>query len=338
MLRIDSTRSKKGDDNMARARTNKRGSFNHQINQRMKEMTCFGESRHQAIKDYKASVDYANTNNRTVGIHSYNTFEAYKSSLKSFSTWAKDEGIKFKKLDDVKENHIKDFIKDRYEEGYSAHTYSKDLAALNKVFNTHVTKADCGVANRSYKDISNNREMKEHHNHVNYNNYSSAITLVQATGMRRSNVEKVTPNTFNYREDGTPYQIRLCNESKIGGDNWSEKGGRDRIVDIPEQYQQQIKEIIQEHRDNGYNDNKPIVEHIPSRLGTHRFRQEFAETSYNNYIEKHGEGTLRVCDVFENSNSQSTTYRGYDVAGLKYATEQLGHNRLDVIVYNYLRV
>ena len=338
MLRIDSTRSKKGDDNMARARTNKRGSFNHQINVRMKEMTCFGESRHQAKEEYKEMMGTNNANNRTVGIHSYNTFEAYKSSLKSFSTWAKDEGIKFKKLDDVKENHIKDFIKDRYEEGYSAHTYSKDLAALNKVFNTHVTKLDCGVENRSYKNISNNRERKVHHNKINYNNYSSEIAVVQATGMRRSNVEKVSPSSFNYREDGTPYQIRLCNETKTGGINMSEKGGRDRVVDIPEQHQQRIKEIIDEHRANGYNDNKPMFEHIPSRLGTHRFRQEFAETTYNNYIEKYGEGTMKVSDVFENSNSQSTEYRGYDVGALKYATEQLGHNRLDVIVYNYLRV
>ena len=323
---------------MARARTNKRGSFNHQINQRMKEMSCIGESRHQAIQDYRNSVGYSNTNNRTVGIHSYGTFEAYKSSLKSFSMWAKDEGIKFKKLDDVKENHIKDFIKDRYEEGYSAHTYSKDLAALNKVFNTHVTKSDCGVANRSYLNISNNREMKEHHNKINYNNYSSEIAVVQATGMRRSNVEKVSPSSFNYNENGLPTQIRLCNETKTGGANMAEKGGRDRVVDIPEQYQQQIKDIIQEHRDNGNADDKPLFEHIPSRLGTHRFRQEFAETSYNNYIEKYGEGTMKVSDVLENSHSESTTYRGYDVGALKYATEQLGHNRLDVIVYNYLRV
>ena len=45
-----------------------------------------------------------------------------------------------------------------------------------------------------------------------------------------------------------------------------------------------------------------------------------------------------MSDVIEKSHSESTTYRGYDGGALKYATEQLGHNRLDVIVYNYLRV
>lgn len=304
---------------MARARTNKRGSLNHQINKRMQEMNCIGQSRHIARQEAKETLGYEN--NRTVGIHSYKTFDTYKSTCKQFVMWAKDTEQGLRNIEDIKEEHIKNFIKDRYEEGYSAHTYSKDLAALNKVFNTHVTKSDCDVANRSYKDITNNREMKEHHNHINYNNYSNPIAIVQATGMRRSNVEKVTPNTFNYKEDGTPYQIRLCDERSQGGSDWSEKGGRDRVVDIPEQYQEQIRDIIQEHRENGGADNKPLFEHIPDRLGTHRFRQEFAQTVYNNYLEQNGE---------------SSNYRGYDKNAVEYTSKQLGHNRLDVVIYNYL--
>ena len=97
-----------------------------------------------------------------------------------------------------------------------------------------------------------------------------------------------------------------------------------------------MKEIIDYHREQGKMENTPLFEHIPSRLGTHRFRQEFAETTYNNYLEKHGEGTMQLRDALESSNSTNTTYRGYDVGALKYTTEQLGHNRLDVVVYNYL--
>lgn len=312
---------------MARARTNKKGSLNHQINKRMNELNCIGESRYIAREEAKNELGY--TNNRTVGIHSYNTYEAYKSTCKQFTMWAKDMDKGIKNIEDVKEEHIKEFIQDRWQEGYSAYTYSKDLAGLNKVFNTHITKQDCGVPNRSYKDISNNREMKEHHNHINYNNYQREIDMVRATGMRRDNVEKITPNTFNYKEDGTPYQIRLCDERKYGGSDWSEKGGRDRIVDIPEQLQERVREIIEEHRDNGYDDNKPIFEHIPDRLGTHRFRQEFAEMSYNNYLEKYGEGT----EIYKGKSE----FRDYDRGAIRYATEQLGHNRLDVVIYNYLK-
>lgn len=315
----------------------KRGSLNRQINERMKSMNCIGQSRHIAKEEAKNELGYEN--NRTIGIHSYATFDAYKSTCKQFVLWSKEENKGIRNIEDVKEEHIKEFIKYREEEGYSAHTYSKDLAGLNKVFNTHLTKEDCNVANRSYYDISNNREFKEHHNHINYNNYKSEIDVVRATGMRRSNVEKVTPNTFNYREDGTPYQIRLCDERKYGGADWSEKGGRDRIVDIPEQYQERIKEVIEEHRANGYDDNKQLFEHIPSRLGTHRFRQEFAKVTYNKYLEEHGAGTMKLQDTGFNqfANNENTEFRGYDVGALKYTTKQLGHNRLDVVVYNYLK-
>lgn len=304
---------------MSRARTNKRGSLNHQINKRMQEMNCIGQSRYIAKQEAKETLGYAN--NRTVGIHSYKTYDTYKSTCKQFVIWAKDTEQGIRNIEDVKEQHIKDFIKDRYEEGYSSYTYSKDLAALNKVFNTHITKSDCDVANRSYKNIENNREMKEHHSHINYNNYSSEITMIQATGMRRSNLEKVTPNTFNYNSEGLPTQIRLCDERKIGGADWSEKGGRDRVVNIPEEYQERVKEIIDYHKEMGKLENTPIFEHVPDRLGTHRFRQEFAETVYKNYIEQHGE---------------SVNYRGYDRDAVEYTSKQLGHNRLDVVIYNYL--
>ena len=235
--------------------------------------------------------------------------------------WAKDMDKGIRNIEDVREEHIKEFIKDRWQEGYSAYTYSKDLAGLNKVFNTHITKADCEVPNRSYKDISNNREMKEHHNHINYNNYQKEIDMVRATGMRRDNVTKITPNTFNYDDRGYPVSIRLVDERATGGDNWSEKGGRDRVSDIPYQLQERAKEIIDEHIKNGGAWDKPILEHIPDRLGTHRFRQEYADMTYKNYVEEHGESKM---------------YRGYDEKAIEYTSKQLGHNRLDVVVYSYL--
>jgi hypothetical protein len=297
----------------------KRGSLNRQINERMKSMDCIGQSRHLAKEEAREELGYKN--NRTVGIHSHRTFDAYKSTCKQFTMWAKDMDKGIRNIEDVREEHIKEFIKDRWQEGYSAYTYSKDLAGLNKVFNTHITKADCEVPNRSYKDISNNREMKEHHNHINYNNYQKEIDMVRATGMRRDNVTKITPNTFNYDDRGYPVSIRLVDERATGGDNWSEKGGRDRVSDIPYQLQERAKEIIDEHIKNGGAWDKPIFEHIPDRLGTHRFRQEYADMTYKNYVEEHGESKM---------------YRGYDEKAIEYTSKQLGHNRLDVVVYSYL--
>ena len=66
---------------MGRARTNKRGSLNHQISERMKELNCIGESRYLAKQEAREELGYKN--NRTVGIHSYKTYEAIKVLVNS---------------------------------------------------------------------------------------------------------------------------------------------------------------------------------------------------------------------------------------------------------------
>lgn len=306
---------------MARARTNKRGSLNYQINQRMKDMERIGESRYEAKKDYRENIG-ENKQGKTVGIHSYGTFSTYKSSIKQFVKWAKETEQGIRNIEDVKEEHVKDYIKYREEQGYSAYTYSKDLSALNKVFGTEVTKKECEVANRSYHDIRNNREMKEHHSHINYDNYKDEITVLQSTGMRRESLEKVSASSFNYDEKGYPVSIRLQDERAYGGVNMEEKGGRPREAEIPYSMREQLKEVIENKLEENDGDrNRAFFDHVPDRLGCHRFRQEYAETMYNQYLEQHG---------------KSTDWRGYDRDAMNYASKNLGHNREDVIKYNYL--
>ena len=316
---------------MARARTNKRGSFNYQINQRMKDMEKFGESRHEAKEEYREMMGTNQTHNRTVGIHSHGTFNAYKSTCKQFTEWAKNEGIKLRNIEDVKEEHIRGFVKYRAEQGYSSYTYSKDMSALNKVFNTHVTKKECEVANRSYKNVSNNREMKEHHNKINYDNYKSEITVGTATGIRRETYTKINANSFNYDKNGYPVSVRLTDERSVGGADLREKGGRPRVAEVPYHMREPLKQVIEQKlEDNGGDRNARFFEHIPSRLGTHRLRQEYADSMYKQYTQENGFGTV------VNKSTGKTDYRGHDYGALKYVTQNLGHNRVDVAHYSYL--
>lgn len=292
----------------------------------MKDMNCIGESRHQAKLEAREDLGYKN--NKTVGIHSYKTFDTYKSSCKQFTSYLKENCKDVRNIEDIKAEHIKEYIKHRADTGKSSYTYSKDLAALNKVFGTSVTKHDCDVANRSYKDISNNRELKEHHSHINYNNYRDEITVLKATGMRRESLDKINPDSFKYDEKGYPVAVKLV-----------EKGGKYREAEIIKSYREDVKSVLTERLErNNYDREKPIFEHIPSRLGTHRFRQEYARETYNNYIKEHGTGTMRLSDTNEKAheNDSRTELRGYDVAALKHTTQNLGHNRLDVVIYNYL--
>ena len=323
---------------MSRARTNKRGSLNYQINKRMREMDRIGESRYEAKKDYRENIE-ENKQGKTIGIHSYGTFETYKSSIKQFTKWANENDRGIRNIEDVKEQDIKDYIKYRSDEGYSSYTYSKDLSALNKVFNTDVLKKDCDVANRSYTEITNNREMKEHHNHINYNNYRDVITTIQATGMRRESLEKVSPSSFNYDNNGYPVSVRLQDERKYGGQNMCEKGGRSRVAEVPVNMREELKEVIDNKlEESGGDVYKPMFDHVPSRLGTHRFRQEYAENTYKSYLEEYGYGTRTLEDTGKEQyqGNENVEFRGYDVGALYHTTKMLGHNRLDVVKYNYL--
>lgn len=287
----------------------KRGSLNHQIHERMEQMKCMGQSRHQAKQEYREMKGTNQTHNRTVGIHSHGTYNAYKSTCKGFVEYAKENCLDIKNIEDVDEGHIKQYIEHRAEQGYSAHTYSKDMAALNKIFNTELTKSDCNVPNRSYKTIENNRELKEHHNKINFDNYKSEISMIQATGIRRSSLETITKDSFKYDTNGTPTHICV-----------TEKGGRYREAEIRESYREYVREIV-ENAGNG-----KIFEHIPNRLPTHRFRQEYATKMYEEKLEK-----------VENTEDREQ-YRGYDKEILREVSENLGHNREDIIVYHYLYV
>lgn len=98
-------------------------------------MERFGECRYEDKKDYNSNIEN-DKQVKTVGMHSYATFGTYKSSCKQFVKCAKENYKDIKNIEDVKEEHIKDFIKYREEQGYSAYTYSKYLSELNKVFGT----------------------------------------------------------------------------------------------------------------------------------------------------------------------------------------------------------
>ena len=305
---------------MGRARE-KRGSLSYQINQRMQEMGKFGDSRYEAKKDYNNNVE-GNNKGKTLGIHSYKTFETYKSSCKQFTKYLKEEHPKDRNIEDVKEEHIKDYIKYREEQGYSAYTYSKDISALNKVFGTDVDKKDCNVANRSFNDITNNREAKEHSKHINLDNYRVEIQVLQATGMRRESLEKVSYNSFNYDSNGYPVSIRLKDERLEGGKNMKEKGGRPREAEIPYRAREELKQVIEQKLEENNGDvSKPMFEHVPTRLPCHRYRQDYAKTMYSQYLQENGE---------------SREWRGYDRDALLYASQMLGHSREDVVKYNYL--
>ncbi|WZL80747.1 site-specific integrase [Vallitaleaceae bacterium 9-2] len=279
--------------------------MDYQLYCRMQEMFCPNESRHQAKQEYKDMMGKEETHNRTVGIHSFKTYDAYKQTSIEFSKYMKKEYKDIKDVRQVKEEHVVEYLQYRQQDEKSAYTISKDMAALNKLFNFFVTKKEAGIKERSYKDITRSRLYTENDKKYNPNNYKDQIMFAKACGCRRESVLVVTTECFTWK-DGVPIKVHLI-----------EKGGKERDAHILVKYQEDLKSVL-ENKEMG----KPLFDRYTSKIDNHAFRREYAKNRYQEIL---GE------------RKDDKDYRGHDKKVLKELTKDLGHNRLDVVVYNYLK-
>jgi len=278
--------------------------LDYQLHQRMELLNCIGESRHICKKEYKEMMG-KNPSNRTMGIHSYSSYDAIKQTSIEFVRHLRKEYKDIKDVSQIKKEHVVEYLKFRQEDGKSAATISKDMASLNKLFNLHITKKECGIKNRSYKDITRSRGPKAHDKKYNPNNYKEQITLAKACGYRRESVLVITPERFIWK-DGLPYKVHLI-----------EKGGKERDATILKGDREKVKEIL-----NGKQKGKPMFSKYTSKIDNHAFRREYAKNRYKELVKEQG---------YENKD-----YRGFDSKLLRKVSNDLGHNRLNVTIYNYL--
>ena len=282
----------------------------------MEQLKCFGESRYQARLEYKEMMGGSHQNNGTVGIHSYNSYKAYKQTSEQFVKWLKDNDKGVRNIEDITREHIVEYIKEKEQKGYSASTYSKDLAALNKLFMSNtseatkkVDKKECEVANKSFDSITNNRDLKEHHKKINLDNYKNQQLVGKATGMRRESYTRITPKAFNRDITGQVISVEL-----------KEKNGKHRTAHILKEHRAELTKFI-----DSLDINKPLFtpKEMPNRLPCHRFRQQYARDLYDEYIADNGLG--------------KKGYKGFDEASVLNLSKNLGHTR-DYIVKHYICV
>lgn len=137
------------------------------------------------------------------------------------------------------------------------------MAALNKLFNSHICKKDADLNSRSYKDITRSRGEKAHDKKYNPDNYKDQIIFVKSCGCRRESILVVTPVRFIW-EDGMPTQVYL-----------NEKGGIERYVHILKKYQPEMKKIIENAEPN-----KPLFDKYTKKIDNHAFRREYTKARY----------------------------------------------------------
>lgn len=313
---------------MARRKT---GSLYHQTKRELKKLDCIGQSKHQAKKIYRAECKARGeiwNPAKARGIHSIATMRGYEQTAKEFTTWMKVHHPAVKNINQIEREHMKSYLLHRQERGLSAWTTSKDMAALNKIFDANLTKREVGLRERSYHDTTRSRAERTHDNEVNRANYQAQIDIASAFGLRRESI------------CGGQYQLKDVSIYKLASDDKLyaaviEKGGRYRVAPCLRSHQKHLEtrypqigvkdsHMEKESFKTAYMASENVLfNKYPHRIDNHELRHQYARELYEELVEQKGH--------------DDANYRGYDKKILEYVSEALGHSRPSVVVEYYLR-
>ncbi|WP_158095166.1 site-specific integrase [Gottfriedia luciferensis] len=306
-----------------------KGSMRYQVIERLKSLDRTGHSKKEAKQLYRERCQEQGVTwnpAKADGIYSFQTFEAYKKTAMDFTSWLISSDIKLKDINLVKQEQVIAYLQQRQTEGKSAWTLSKDLSALNKVFGFELKKEDAGlIEKRSYKNITRSREERSYDSRYNPKNYENQILIARAFGVRRESIV------------GGQYQIKDLSLFKHEGRVYCsviEKGGRYReapcLPSMQEKVLQAYPNIQNREKFNKeqfkqlyHTSQVKLFEKYTTKIDNHAFRAEYAQKLYTG-LAKGKQGNEKL-------------FRGYDQACLKEVSQALGHNRLSVVVENYLK-
>lgn len=282
------------------------------------------------IGERKVKDDSTNPN-RAEGIHSVMTAKTYRGVANSFAVYLKGQGIR--NIYDIAKSNVGGYIQSRLE--LSTYTLSKDLAAINKLLDTRYTLQNFGVPNRSYQEITNNRGLASRDTSNALRN-KQQLAFVMATGIRRASIDTITPS----------HAIRDSNGLVIGF-HVTEKGGRERNCVVLTAERERITALINSHIETLGN-LKPLFSKIDSNANPHYCRREYAQALYRDLFNFHllnFDYYNGMRDSFINQSKLEYAVSRYNnllVSGYKRdllaeVSQNLGHNRVDVVIYHYLK-
>lgn len=304
-------------------------SFKELMFRSLNSKNCFGQSKYQAKQE-----SYKNGNGGKVqGIYSKKTMHDYKNVAVQFSQWAKAKGYKFSSLDKVSDNNIIEYLTERQSLGKSAWTVSHDLSALNKIFNRDISKKEAKLQSRHTANIKNNRGFGNNYRISVYHNNKTLISFISATGIRRQSITTISPINAIRNDVGMVIGFHVV-----------EKGGKPRNCYVIKDKQEYITKFVDKHISTL--GNKPFWSKADKNLNTHWYRGEYAHTLYNDlitakhnrqdYFEGYRDTFVNISKLEQAITGHKETTKGYDTETLAVVSQNMGHNRIDVIYNNYL--
>lgn len=293
-----------------------------QLNNRVNDLLRIGQK--------KVKNDRTNAN-RAEGIHSIKTADTYRQTVNLFADYLKNQGVR--NIEDITRDHVQGFMLSRADN--SAYTHSKDISAINKILDTRYTVREFGLPQRSYSHICNNRGLAVRDTSEALRNREQ-LEFVRCTGIRRGSIATITPE-----------QALRDAQGQVIGFHVVEKGGRERNAVVIEQERLRITELVnQREQENGK--NIPMFNAVDSNANPHYARREYAQQLYSDLREaakQEQDYYVGMREMFINQSNleraisrfSKEDIKGYERDILAEVSQNLGHNRIDVVLYHYLQ-
>ena len=300
-----------------------------QLNERVDGLLRIGQKK---VKESKGSSHY--NPNRSEGIHSIKTADTYRRVINVFAEHCKEQGIR--EIAQIDSNIIGSFVVTR--SNLSSWTISKDLAAINKVLDTHYTPKDFGIQERSRDQVVHNRRIHTDNSTAERESNRAALWFAYATGCRRSSILTVTADKAIRDESGT-----------VIGFQFKEKGGRERNALVLPSERQAMTDYVNA-RQSEYGERGRLIDTCDRNCNPHYQRAEYANQLYREIKDHRDRGediygghrstfidARQLEKALSHPRYQRETVHGYETKICAEISQALGHNRIEVVVNSYLR-
>lgn len=295
------------------SKNRKRRDISHDIFCRLRRAYTLGLGRDRH-RDKKSGEDVK-------FIYATRTYETYREQGKYFAVYAKQRECKT--LDEAKAV-VPDYLKSLIDAGKSGYSVRTAASAIGKVYGVNYSTFGVEMPDRKRSEIKNNRGESKMLAHYNAETVEKYASILRCIGLRRS--EALLARGADLMQEDGKYYIWVPRG----------KGGKYRkaIVQGTDEEIRAVVQLFEEAKKRAEKGGDGLVwpSGIPRNLPVHRYRAEYAERVYKS--------VARPVETLQ--KEEKYCCRGdlagivYDKAALKYASQQLGHNRVSVVADNYL--
>lgn len=307
---------------------NKRSLF-QQAYDRLQSMAGYGRSKYE---DKKAGISGKY-------IYSFNSMKTYQKHINYFLHWCKDSkevrqtlGHTPRSLDEC-QAFVEPYIRDREAAGLSAYTVKLEKSALSKLYQTSF---DFQTINTRRADITRSRrENTVGDAHFSEKNNKDLINACRCVGFRRSELEAAKAEDL--------WEINGIYFMNIRG-----KGGRIRAAQLYGTAEEIENAVAYIRNLSGHN-------HIHSNADIHSYRADYASRVYRAHARDLSQLKGRKIDYTaltgKTAKDGSHIYKNaiyhcrgdqkgqaMDRTAMIIASQNLGHNREDVVGEHYLKL